>query len=149
MAASFYSSNGGNDIFSNGSGGASSFISISAMDEIIGQTGLAVYNEVSVQLGETLQYFLTFDDVIKFIHFGKGLGNITATGTLFTDCSNNMPGLQPFFGAFSELRGQSTQITIGARAFTVIVTNANLNIVSEPAMMAQFQLVFSVVNHNL
>jgi hypothetical protein len=148
MAASFYTASG-NDLFLNQAGGATSLISIPAMDGIIGETGLAVYNEVSVQLGETLQYFLTFDDVIKFIHFGKGLGNILVNGSLFSDCSDNMPGLQPYFGAFSEMRGEVTTITIGGRAFTVVVSNANLTIVSEPTTMAQFQFAFSVVNHNL
>jgi hypothetical protein len=148
MAASFYTS-GGNDLFQRQSGGATSLISVPSIDSMIGQTGLAVYTEVTVQLGETLQYFLTFDDVIKFIHFGKGLGNIVVNGTLFSDCSSNMPGLQLYFEGFSALRGQQTEITIGGRAFTVVVANANLTIVGEPDTMAQFQLVFSVVNHNL
>ena len=148
MAATYYTAQGG-DIFQRQTGGADSLIYVPMLDSMIGESGLAVYTEVSVQLGETIQYFLTFDDVIKFIHFGKGLGSIIVNGTLFSDCSSNMPGLQMYFSGFSALRGQQTEITIGGRAFTVVVSNANLTIMGEPDTMAQFQMVFSVVNHNM
>jgi hypothetical protein len=148
MAATFYTSEGG-DLFKGRTGGADTLVQIPAVNDIIGESGLAVYSEVSVQLSETIQYFLTFDDVIKFIHFGKGLGNITVTGTLFSDCSNDMPGIKKYFSAFSELRGEVKTLTIGGQAFKAVVANTNLNITAEPDTMAQFQLVFSVLDHNL
>ena len=94
MGAVFVSLKGG-DIFKNTPG--SHLIKVPKIDNILGKSGLALYTQVSVQLAETLQYFLTFDDVIKFIHFGKGLGNITAEGILFSDCSGTIPGLPQFF----------------------------------------------------
>jgi len=148
MAATYYTAQGG-DLFQRGTGGASSLVSIPALDGIIGESGLAIYSDVTVQLGETLQYFLTFDDVIKFIWFGKGLGDITVNGVLFSDCTGDLPGASQYFQAFGSLRGESTQITVGSQTFTAIVSNANLSIMAEPDTMAQFQLVFSVVDHQL
>ena len=148
MAATYYTAQGG-DLFKRETGGASSLVSVPALDGLIGESGLAIYSDVTVQLGETLQYFLTFDDVIKFIWFGKGLGNITVNGVLFSDCSGALPGMSQYFSAFSSLRGQSTEITVGEQTFTAVVSNANLSIMAEPDTMAQFQLVFSIVNHQL
>jgi len=147
MAATFYQGSG--DVFKRGTGGASSILTIPSLDAIIGQSGLAVYSDVTLQLGETIQYFLTFDDVIKYIHFGKGVGNITANGTLFSDCSQNLPGASQYLSAFSSLRGTTQQITMGGQTFTVVVTNANLTMLSEPDFMGNFQMSFSVVDHHL
>jgi hypothetical protein len=148
MAATFYSA-GGNDLFKRQTGGASSVLTIPTLDGIVGSSGLAIYSDVTLQLGETIQYFLTFDDVIKYVHFGKGVGNITVNGILFSDCSGSMPGASRFLQAFSSLRGKSQQITLGGQTFTVVVTNCNLTLVAEPDFMANFQMVFSVVDHQL
>jgi hypothetical protein len=148
MAAVFVNLGGG-DIFKRKAGSGSAIVSVPALDSMMQSSMLAIYTEVSVQLGETIQYFLTFDDVIKYIHFGKGLGNITVGGMLFSDCSGNLPGMSSFFSSFSSLRGVKTDITLGGKAFTCVVTAANLTITGEPDTTAMFQLVFSVVNHTL
>jgi hypothetical protein len=148
MPATFINTSGG-DLFKRQSGGASHLVQIPSIDSVVGSGGLAVYDSISVQLGETIQYFLTFDDVIKFIHFGKGIGNITASGTLFSNCQGDIPGLAQLFGAFQGLRGQQTVVTVGEQGFTAVVTNVNVNIVAEPDTMAAFQVVFSIVNHNM
>jgi hypothetical protein len=148
MAATYYSAGGG-DLFKRQTGGASSILKIPLLDDIIGTSGLAIYSDVTMQLGETIQYFLTFDDVIKYVHFGKGVGNIAVSGVLFSDCSGQMPGAARFLQAFSSLRGKSQQITLGNQTFTVIVTNCNLSLLAEPDFMANFQMIFSVVDHQL
>ena len=147
MAATFYQGSG--DVFKRGTGGASSILSIPILDGILGAGGLAVYSDVTLQLGETIQYFLTFDDVIKYIHFGKGVGNITVSGALFSDCSQNLPGAEKYLQAFSGLRGTTQQVTLGNKTFTVVVSNANLTMLAEPDFMGSFQMSFSVVDHQL
>lgn len=147
MGAAFVSLKGG-DVFKN-TPGASHLIKVPKIDGILGKSGLALYTQVSVQLGETLQYFLTFDDVIKFIHFGKGLGNITAEGILFSNCSGDIPGMPQFFQAFSGLRGKKETITVGGTAFTVVISSASVTAIGDPDTMAYFQAVFSIVDHQL
>ena len=148
MAAVFITLQG-NDVFKS-AGSASSLITIPSLDGIVGREGLAIYTDVSVQIGETIQYFMTFDDVIKFIHFGKGIGNITANGMMFCDKDGDLPSLKKFFSsAISELRGKDVQVVVGTTTFTAVMTAAQVNVLSEPDTMAQFQVNFSIVNHTL
>lgn len=147
MPATFYTLSTG-DIFRNG-GGASHLVSIPTVESIVSSRGLAVYNSISLQLGETIQYFLTFDDVIKYIHFGKGVGAFTVEGTMYCDCDGNLPGISRFTGAFSALRGKSVNVILGGATFTCILTQAQLAITGDPDTMAQFSFSFSVVNHGL
>jgi len=147
MAATFFNLNK-NDVFKSG-GSADHLIKVPKVDDLISQSGLAIYTEVGVQIGETLQYFLTFDDVIKFIHFGKGLGTVTASGIMFSDCDGDIPGLRRFSSAISGLRGKEQKINIGNMTLTGILTGAQVSIVSEPDTMAQFSFNFAIVNHTL
>jgi hypothetical protein len=148
MAAVFVQTTGG-DLFKRKSGSGSHLIKIPSIDSLVSSQGLAVYDTVAVQLGETIQYFLTFDDVIKYIHFGKAVGNITVGGTMFSTCSGELPGLSTLLEGISQLRGKETTITVGGAGFTAVMTNVNITLVAEPDTMAMFQVVFSIVNHNL
>ena len=147
MAASFVTLSQ-QDLFASG-GNATSLIKIPKVDDVVGKKGLAIYNTVTVQLNETIQYFLTFDDVIKFIHFGKGLGSIAVEGVLYSDCDGNLPGMTKLKGAISALRGKEQEITVGPLTVTAVMTSVQLSITSEPDTMAPFVFNFSVVNHHL
>lgn len=136
------------DVFQS-TGSADAMIKIPKVDDIVGEEGLALYSSVGLQIGETIQYFLTFDDVIKFIHFGKGLGNITVEGIMYCSCDGDIPGISNFSTAISALRGKEQDISIGSIAVTAIMTSAQINIMSDPDTMAQFIFNFSIVNHTL
>jgi hypothetical protein len=71
------------------------------------------------------------------------------SGILFSDCSSDIVGLPKMMGAISALRGQETKITFGSKVFTSVLSNVNISIIGEPDTMANFQAVFSVVNHDL
>lgn len=148
MAAAFMTLEQG-DLFKSGAGGAQSLISIPQVDSIVGQGGLAIYSSVSLQLSETIQYFLTFDDVIKFMHFGKGIGTVTVEGILFSDCSGDLPGMSRVSSAISGLRGQPQVLVIGKIPVAAVMTNVQINITGEPDTMGSFIFTFSVVNHIL
>lgn len=136
---------GGGDLFKSG-GGADSLVNIPAVNSIIGPGGLAVYDSVSAQVGETIQFFITFDDVIKFIHFGKGLGNVTAQGTLFCDCSGDLPGKGGVVGAIKSLRGKQQTLSVGGLQCTGVLTSASLTITGGDDTMGTFNFQFAVVN---
>lgn len=147
MPAAYVSTSSG-DLFKSG-GGADHLVNIPYVNQIVGSGGLAVYDTVSVQLGETIQYFLTFDDVIKFIHFGKGVGAVTAEGTMFSLCDGTVPGAAQFAGAVTALRGKATYLTIGSVTVAAILTSAQLSLTSQPDTMGHFIFNFAVVNHQL
>lgn len=141
------------DVFKNG-GKAQHLVKIPEVDKIVeaGSGGAALYNNVSMQLGETMQFFLTFDDVIKFIHFGKALGSVTVEGTIFCDCKNDLPRLKKLAKAITALRGKEKKILLGEGGvitMTAVMTSVQLNIVGDPSTMANFVFNFAVVDHLL
>lgn len=137
------------DVFKSGGGGAQHLVKIPMVDDIVSNEGLAIYNSVSLMLNETIQYFLTFDDVIKFIHFGKGVGTVNVEGTMYCTCEGALPGLSKFSIAVSKLRGKQQSIAVGSTIVSAILTQANVTVVNEPDTMANFAFAFSIVNHNL
>jgi hypothetical protein len=146
MPASLINSSSG-DVFSSGAGGASAMISVPGVDGIVG--GLAVYDTVSMQINDTIQYFLTFDDAIKYIFFGKGVGTFTAEGTMYCTCDGSIPSLSAWAGAVGALRGQPSTASIGGATATVVLTSAQVNVVGEPDTMAKFIFTFAIVDHQL
>ena len=148
MGASMYTTTK-KDLFRSGGGGAQGLVNIPSVDNIIGAKGLAVYDSVGLQLPETIQYFLTFDDVTKFIHFGKGVGTVQVEGTMYCDCDSKIPGTAQFKAAVSALRGKEKNMTVGGVTVTAVLTNSAITVLSEPDTMAHFSFTFSVVNHNL
>lgn len=148
MSASMYSTTK-KDIFVSGGGGAAGLVKIPEVDKIVGAKGLAVYDSVGLQLPETVQYFLTFDDVTKFIHFGKGVGSVQVEGTMYSDCNSSLPGAQLFAGAVTKLRGRQQEVIVGGVPVTAILVNSQITVMAEPDTMAKFVFSFSVVNHQL
>ncbi len=137
-----------NDIFKS-VGAAQHLIKIPKVEDIIGAENIAIYNSASITLNETIQYFMSFDDVIKFIHFGKGLGTLAVDGAMFSDKDGGLPGFKKYIAAVSELRGKEQDIVLGDKTFTVVMTNSQFSIMSEPDTMAQFSFNFAIVNHDL
>ena len=148
MSASMYST-AKNDLFKSGGGGAQGLVRIPEVDKIVGPKGLAVYDSVGLQLPETVQYFLTFDDVTKFIHFGKGVGSVQVEGTMYADCNSALPGARLFAGAVSALRGRPRAMIVGGTPVAAILVNSQITVMGEPDTMAKFVFTFSVVNHIL
>jgi hypothetical protein len=150
MSASFITLSD-KDLFKSGSGAASHMIKIPEVDNVVDISGggLALYDSVALHSGETIQYFLTFDDVIKYIHFGKALGTIIVEGTMFSNCKGELPGLKLFHQAISKLRGVQQEIVLGEKTFTVVMSNSNVNIQGDPLTHAKFTFNFSVIDHDL
>jgi hypothetical protein len=144
MAAVFVS--GSTDIFQNNSGGASGLITIPAVDGLV--KGITVYDSVSVQMGETLQFFLTFDDVTKFIHFGQAIGSVQAQGTMYSDCNGQIPSASQFSGAYNSLKGSAVSISIGGTTVKAVLNSAQLTVVNEQDIMAHFSFNFSIVQNS-
>lgn len=146
------------DLFKSG-GNADHLVKIDKVDEIVKSNrqqadsdttqGAAVYNSVTMQLGETLQFFLTFDDVIKYIHFGKALGSVTVEGTIFPNCSLDLPRIEKLSTAFTELRGKQMKVQVGNIVLTCVMTTMQFTVVPEPNTMGDFTFNFAVIDHQL
>jgi hypothetical protein len=134
------------DVFTNG-GGASHLLKIEAIEALVSREGLSIYNSITVQMADTIQYFLTFDDVIKYIHFGKGLGTMVVEGMMFCNTDGTVPGIAKFSAAVNKLRGTPIKFGLGPdTVLTVVMTNAQISIVAEPDTMGQFSFHFAIVN---
>src|ERR1700733_11447406 len=104
MAAIFYDPGTGNTVF-RGNMKAPEVVQIDFLNNVLSQfkDSMIVINSVEVTNNETIQFFMTFDDVIEYFYFGKGIGNINISGTVFSsfdaDCNESMPGIERLYAA--------------------------------------------------
>lgn len=149
MGALFYSyGNGG--IFKNSVGSTTSPAVIDIFADLASKDNLCVITQIGVTLSDTVQFFLTFDDLIHYYWFGKGVGNITCQGLLFLNCdSGDMPGVEALLTAVGEKRGQEVQCSFNAFAFTGVLLDCNITMISEPETMASFTANFAMIDHTL
>jgi hypothetical protein len=114
MAAYFYT-NSVNDIFKVKTVQNNVYIGF-ITNFINGQNGTLVISEVVFQNRDTIQYFLTFDDLITYFYFGKGLGTVTISGSVIADLNNtNSANNMSWFtlGNFMQMLGSWRGKTIG------------------------------------
>ena len=148
MSAHFITREVGKDLFK--TGGTTGLIVIPELDNLADDLELVtIYNSVAVQLNETLQYFLTFDDVIKFIWFGKGVGSLVVDGTMYSDCDGDIPSLHRINETISSMRGELLQAQVGSMTLDVILAGVQVTTVPDPDTLANFQFNLSIVNHNM
>lgn len=146
MPASYIDAAGG--MFGKG-GGAQGMVSIPAVDNIVGGSNLAVYDSVSVQINDTIQFFLTFDDVVKYVFFGKGIGSVVAEGTMYSTCGGGIPALRSCAAAVGSLRGRKVSVSIGGFAVSAIFTSAQVSVISEPDVMGKFVFNLAAIDHHM
>jgi hypothetical protein len=148
MPASFVDSAGG--IFGTG-GGAQGLVTIPAVDDIVSSKGnLAIYDSVSIQINDTIQFFLTFDDVVKYVFFGKGIGSVVVEGTMYSMCAGGgIPGLKACASAVGDLRGQKVDVSLGEFAVSAIFTSAQVSVISEPDIMGRFVFNLAAIDHHM
>ena len=72
-----------------------------------GTNGMLIVSEVAFQVRDTIQYFLTFDDLITYYYFGKGLGTMTVSGSILADCSGTWGLYNNFMQYLGKLRGET------------------------------------------
>lgn len=146
MAAIFYNYKAG-DIFNTPV--TTVPISIDFFDNIIGENGMAIYTDIGIQTNQTVQIFLTFDDVINFFHFGKGVGTISISGLLFADCNGSMPGITGLYNAVSAAKGSRCTVSLGSEFFIGTLMSTNASIVSDPDMMIQFSISLAMIDNSI
>lgn len=116
---------------------------------------LSVITDISFQTSEVIQFFLTFDDIVNWIYFGKGLGTMTIKGMLLTTTNNSTPGLPSLLtGTLAALRGKEVTISIansnsGGATFNCVMTSANISMTQDPSPVVEYVINLSIISHTI
>ena len=100
-----------NDVFAGAVGPSASLVHCSLTDGIDGNN-FSILTNVSISGTETLQFFQSFDDLIHYFYFGKGLGQIRFDIMCFFDCNGNAPGIKEVWQQIGSARGQIISVDI-------------------------------------
>ena len=151
MAAIFYApttSGSGTTLFRTGLQ-VNTAVHVPFLNSIIGTSGFAIVTEVTIQNRDTIQYFLTFDDLISYFYFGKGLGSISINGLMFSDCNGYFKGINMFNSMISNIRGTTQNISFGNAVFSGVISNFTVRVSAEEANSVEFNLQLDVIDHTL
>lgn len=127
-------------------------VSVDFLSEIINEDSMVIITTIGIHNNDTIQFFLSFDDLISHLYFGKGLGAITINGILFSDCDGVIPGLgkKGLYEAISTKRGKKVKVSCaGGATFTGIIVSFNTNTMAEPDVMTEFQITIQVIDQTL
>jgi len=137
MASIFYQPIPGNDIYKSGFHYNNS-INVSFLNQVITPENFAIVTDIFIQNKDTIQYFLTFDDYISYFHFGRGLGSMTITGLLFSDCkptgnddNGTYTGISAFMTMLSTIRGKVQEISFGNTILKGVVSGHSIHASAE------------------
>jgi hypothetical protein len=147
MAALFYNNfTSDNTLFKDGIRYVSA-VSLPFMRGLIGNSyAPIIVTSVGVQNRDTIQYFLTFDDVIHYFFFGKGLGNVAIQGVVLSNCDGDVnPGLNNLYNMLRGIRGTEVLISLGYFAFSAILSDFSTNTVADPVLMSEFTLNLNII----
>lgn len=149
MGAIFYSY-GKNGMLKNSVGPYAEPAKIDFLKGLVSGDNLAIITQVGIQLNETIQFFMTFDDFIHYYWFGKGLGTISLSGFLFGKCdSAEIPGASVLLNKVGQNRGQLTTCSFAGFAFKGVVLDCNITLIAEPETHAAFSINIAMTEHNL
>ncbi len=147
MGALYYQYSPGKELFKQQVG--ISPVKVDVIDSLVGKANMAIYTDITAQINETIQFFLTFDDLVKYFHFGKGLGSISISGMIFSNCEGSMPGLTKMYSILGQNRGKLITVSFGSMWFQGVMTSVSTSIVGEPDTIASFNIQLAVTNHGL
>lgn len=148
MATIYHYSDNNSEVFKGGIQVLTA-VKIPFLDVLLTPANLAIVTELSMQNAETIQFFMTFDDVISWFYFGKGMGQMTIRGLLLTNESGT-PGLPVLLqDVMKTTRGKSVQVSLGNAVFRCVMTSFNLSMSQDPSPIVEFTLGLNIVGHNL
>lgn len=151
MAAIFYvPQNSGTVLFKNAMQ-VNTSINIPFLHALVGTNGFSVISEVTIQNRDTIQYFLTFDDFISYFYFGKGLGSITISGVMFSDCNAYFHGASILTNIISRIRGTTQQISFGNVVFDAVISQFTIRASADEGLnnAIDFNIQMDIINHSL
>ena len=124
-------------------------VDIPFLKVLLAPKNLAIVTELSMQNSETIQFFMTFDDVISWFYFGKGMGQMSIRGLLLTSNAGT-PGLSVLLNdVMQATRGVMVPVSIGNMVFNCMMTSFNLSMTQDPSPVVEFTLALNIVYHYL
>jgi len=149
MGAIFYSYSD-KSIFKNTVNGGSVPAYIDVFETLVGFHTLCIITQIGVTINDTLQFFPTFGDFIHYYFFGRGVGSITVSGLLFTDCDKgHFPGMNELTSKIGQARGTVTTCYLSGKFFRGPLLDANITVIAEPETHAQFTVNFALLEHDM
>lgn len=155
MAAYYYTlKNSDSDVF-HGNQVVHHGIVIPFLEDLINSNSMLIVNEVTIQNRDTVQYFLTFNDVVSWFYFGKGLGSLSISGLLLSKCDGDgagqFPGIQDLYNRIGTIRGKAQTIYFGGFSFTCVLSNYTFRANADEASvnMIDFNLQMEIVDHQI
>lgn len=149
MGAIFYKFSD-NQMFKNsvGSGGLAVCSALDTFNEEA--SNISIITNVGFHVAETIQFFQSFDDLVHFFYFGKGLGSVTFNMLLFLGCdSSEAPGLNKLLESLGNMRGKETEMHLGNIAFTGVLTDFSITVESEPETHYLATINLAMINHQM
>jgi hypothetical protein len=105
---------------------------------------------VQASTQESIQYFLTFDDVINYLHLGRGVGSISIAGVAYPDCNGQIKALAKFFKVAGQNRGKMMGVSfIGGGSFSGPLISVSASMADDGIAMVQFGAQIAMTNHSL
>lgn len=149
MAALFHKFSG-NQMLKN-SVGSGTLAICSALDKFNSDpSNISIITDVVVRAADTIQFFQSFDDLIHYYYFGKGLGSISFNLLLFQGCdSNSAPGVPKLLEALGSMRGEKTEVSVGNVIFVGVLTDFTIAIQSEPETHYAVNINLGMIDHKL
>jgi|GEM_PF-4488758 len=124
-------------------------VSLKILNDLETEGMMTIITDAKIDIRDTNQFFMSFDDVIHHHYFGKGLGGITIQGLILPDCQGNLPGVNTLFDKIGKMRGKAQVLSVGSKTFNCVLVDSTLTFASEPLTNVIFQLNFAMINHNL
>lgn len=153
MAAIFYEDKG-EAMFRPGVA-VQSFIKVQFLDKLLGddrKKAMLVLSSVEIQSNEVVQVFMTFDDVVKYFYFGKGVGQLNITGTIYStfdkDCKEEMSGTDMLYEAVDAVRGTLVKVSLGKVTFSGVISNFRTSTSAEPTLATEFSITILVTDQS-
>ena len=148
MAAIYYYADGNRELFKGGINVLTA-VKIPFLEKLLTPANLAIVSELSIRNSETIQFFMTFDDVISWFYFGKGMGQMSIRGLLLTNAGGT-PGLPVLLqDVMRNARGNAVQVSLGTAVFRCVMTSFDLSMTQDPSPVVEFTLGLNIVGHNL
>ena len=112
---------------------------------------MLVLNSVEVSNNEVVQFFMTFDDVVDYFYFGKGVGQISISGSIFStldsSCAESMNGIRKFYEAVGAVRGTPVKVSfIQGPVFIGVITGFRTATSAEPMLVMEFNISISITD---
>lgn len=148
MAALFINVNDAG-LFRWSAGQTASLVSCSLTDELAGKNQ-SILTNVSISYNETVQFFQSFDDLIHYFYFGKGLGTIRFELMCFQYCEGGQPpGLGKMISKIGENRGKLVSLNMGPVRVAGILMDFTVSLSPDPTPIWTITATLGMTQHNL